>query len=236
MASPSSGACERGGEIVDFEWVYINPAGAATYGRSVELTIGARMRTVAPGIVASGLFDEYRHLVNTGEASSRMQMEYHDEAVHGVFDRLTWKLDDGFAVTWPDVSDRVQAVAALNSTERRFRSSIERLHEALSVFSAVRDERGFIYDFRWEFANSAASAITGYSGPELTGKTLMQVLPNHGPSGMLAVYRDVVETGEPTPTRRCGSGTCGGTVVSVAELSVCGQRKSTMGSWSSLAR
>jgi PAS domain-containing protein len=64
------------------------------------------------------------------------------------------------------------------------------------VFSAIRDDSGEIVDFRWEFANSAASLITGRSPDDLVGRTLMDVLPDHGPSGMLETYRQIVETGE----------------------------------------
>jgi PAS domain S-box-containing protein len=74
---------------------------------------------------------------------------------------------------------------------------VELLHEALSVFVAVRDDSGAIADFRWTYANTAASAITGYSASDLTGRLLLDVLPDHGPSGMLDVYKGVVETGEP---------------------------------------
>jgi len=89
------------------------------------------------------------------------------------------------------------ALADLQSGEERFRASVEHLHEALSVFESIRDDQGSIVDFRWEFANAAASLMTGYPSQDLIGKTLMSVLPDHGPSGMFAVYRQVVETGEP---------------------------------------
>ena len=154
------------------------------------------MLTVTPGIEASGAFDEYREVVTTGQPRERLQMAYQDETLHGVFDLVAWKLDDGFAVTWQDVTDREQARIKLQSSEDRFRASVEHLHEALSVFSAIRDGSGEIVDFRWEFANSAASLITGLAPDDLVGQTLMEVLPDHGPSGMLETYRQIVETGE----------------------------------------
>jgi PAS domain S-box-containing protein len=83
--------------------------------------------------------------------------------------QLAWKLDDGFTLTWRDVTDRETALAAVRSNEERFRATVEHLHEALSVFAAVRDDSGDIVDFRWEFANLAASIITEYSPSELAG-------------------------------------------------------------------
>jgi diguanylate cyclase (GGDEF)-like protein/PAS domain S-box-containing protein len=184
-------------EIVDFEWIYINPAGADTYGRGVADLVGARMRTVVPGFEASDGFAELCHVVDSGEPRSRVHGDYHDETISGVFDSLAWKLDDGLAVTWTDVSDRQQAILALRASEERFRASVENLHEALSVFTAVRDDAGDIVDFRWQFRNRAASEMTGYPTTDIVGRTLLEVLPANASNGMLTVYRSVVETGEP---------------------------------------
>jgi diguanylate cyclase (GGDEF)-like protein/PAS domain S-box-containing protein len=184
-------------EIVDFEWSYINPAGAATYGRTVEAMVGARMSAVAPEFEETGGLDEYRHVVNTGEVRSRLQSESKVAAIHGVFDSLAWKLDDGLAITWTDVTDRQRTLAALRSSEERFRSTIENLDESLSVFAAIRDAAGYIVDFRWEFSNAAAFDLLGFSAEDQARHTMMELLPGNGPNGMLEIYRHIVESGEP---------------------------------------
>lgn len=71
------------------------------------------------------------------------------------------------------------------------------LPHSVSAFDAVRDESGRIVDFTWTYANAASAAITGYSNTDLVGHSLLEVLPDHGPSGMLDVYAAVVDTGEP---------------------------------------
>lgn len=94
-------------------------------------------------------------------------------------------------------AERDAETTALRLKERQFRISVEQLHEALSVFVAIRDREGRIEDFRWTFANKAASAIAGYTSSELEGRRLLEVLPGHELSGMLDVYKRVVETGAP---------------------------------------
>jgi diguanylate cyclase (GGDEF)-like protein/PAS domain S-box-containing protein len=187
----------EGGQIVDFEWVYLNNAAAAAWGRTVEFTLGARLRTLVPSVDESGEFDEFCQVVETGEPSSKLHREYHDDSVAGFFDSLAWKTDDGVAVTWRDVTDRERALAAIKSNEERFRASVEQLHEALSVFTAVRDDAGYIVDFRWEFANTASSDFTGFAPSELTGRSLLELLPGQETSRLLDVFRHVVESGEP---------------------------------------
>ena len=185
------------GRIVDFEWVYVNHASAAAWGRTVEFTLGARLRTLVPIIDESGEFDELCRVVETGEPSSKVQRAYTDESVTGFFDSLMWKVGDGVAVTWRDVTDREQALAALKSNEERFRASVEQLHEALSVFTSIRDDTGYIVDFRWEFANTAASDFIGLPSSELPGRRLLELFPHDAASEMMDIYRRVVETGQP---------------------------------------
>jgi PAS domain S-box-containing protein len=185
-----------GGEIVDFEWCYVNAAGAAPYRMSPAELVGARLRKTHPRVAGAGLFDAYRAVVDTGEPLATAHEAYVRDSPR-TLDLRAWKTGDGFAVTWRDVTDRGHTVDALRASEDRFRTSVELLHEALSVFVAVRDDGGDIADFRWTYANAAASAITGYSASDLKGRLLLDVLPDHGPSGMLDVYKGVVETGEP---------------------------------------
>src|SRR5690349_19450282 len=70
-------------------------------------------------------------------------------------------------------AEREVETTVLRLKERQFRTSVEQLHEALSVFVAIRDAEGTIEDFRWTFANQAASAITGYSASDLEGRRLL---------------------------------------------------------------
>jgi len=185
------------GKIVDFEWVYVNNSAAAAWGRTVEFTLGARLRTLVPTVDESGEFEELCRVVETGEPSSKVMRAYHDDSVTGFFDSLMWKVGDGVAATWRDVTDRERALAALRSNEERFRASVEQLHESLSVFTSVRDDTGYIVDFRWEFANTAASDFIGLPASDLEGRGLLELFPHDAVSGMMDVYRRVVETGEP---------------------------------------
>ncbi len=185
------------GRIVDFEWTYINTVGALTYARPMEDLVGARMRDVLPGIEHHPMFAAYAAVAETGEPWTTTSLPYDDVGARGIFDIRAWRLDEGFAVTWRDVTDVARADEELRQSEERFRASVEDLHEALSVFTSIRDEAGTIVDFRWEYANTMASIITGHAPDDLVGRRLLDVLPDHGPSGMLDIYRAVVETGEP---------------------------------------
>ncbi|HEU5002019.1 MAG TPA: diguanylate cyclase [Actinomycetota bacterium] len=202
--------CVRDGDgVVDFEYVYLNAPAARTFGRTAESLIGTRVSQSLPGFPASGRFRDYLHVVETGEPLTSTQHRYAEDngaaggvpgdnyRVEGVFDSQVWKLDDGVAATWRDVSDREASALALRASEERFRASVEDLPDTLSIFAAVRDGAGEIVDFRWQYANRAAGVTFGIRPEDLAGRTLLEVLPDHGPSGIFATYRRVVDTGEP---------------------------------------
>jgi len=190
--------CVRQGvAVVDFEFVYLNAPAARTIGRPAEALIGTRVSESLPGFLTSGRFRDYLGVVESGEPVSSYQHHYGDQLVQGVFDSQIWKLDDGVAATWRDVSDRQASALALRDSEERFRASVEDLPDTLSIFTAVRDAGGEIVDFRWEYANRAAGVTIGIKPEDLAGRSLLEVLPDHGPSGVFATYRRVVETGDP---------------------------------------
>ncbi len=89
---------------------------------------------------------------------------------------------------------RGRSHGANDPAEDLFRAAVEAMPDAVSMFEPVRDALGWITDFRWTFANDAAARMVGRS--DLVGATLLDILPNHGPSGLLDVYRLVMETGE----------------------------------------
>jgi PAS domain S-box-containing protein len=190
-------AVREAGEIVDFEWEYVNAIGALTYGRPADEIIGRRLRDLVPDVVEAGVFDERRAVVETGEPQLTARLEYVSPRVDGIFDSRAWKHGDGYAILWRDVTEIAAAQAALRDSHERFRSAVEHLPDAVSVFEAVRDDAGEIIDFAWIHANPAAAVISGHRAEDLQGGRLLELLPDHGRSGMFDVYRRVVETGEP---------------------------------------
>lgn len=102
----------------------------------------------------------------------------------------------------------------------------------VSVFTAIRDRSGDIVDFVWSYANVGASALTGYAPTELIGHTFLDVLPDHGPTGMFEICRNLVETETLTRSRPYGPRTHGTTVRGGGVRSMYERPRSTTASWS----
>jgi signal transduction histidine kinase len=79
-----------------------------------------------------------------------------------------------------------------------YRDVIECMTSGVAAYEAVREpESGKIVDFRWILSNAYAENVVGKPEAELLGKTLLEELPEHGPSGLFDRYCEVVETGRP---------------------------------------
>ncbi len=80
--------------------------------------------------------------------------------------------------------------------ERELRGVVDSLFDPWVQLIAVRDVDGLIVDFVYGDANEAACRANHLSRDELIGRNLLSLLPEHGTSGLLAQYAQVVETGE----------------------------------------
>ncbi|HEY9625030.1 MAG TPA: PAS domain-containing protein, partial [Crinalium sp.] len=85
----------------------------------------------------------------------------------------------------------------LQASEKRFHTSIETMLDCFGIYSAIRDARGQILDFRVEFVNQAACLNNCMSAADQLGKGLCELLPAHRTSGLFDEYCQVVETGKP---------------------------------------
>ncbi len=103
----------------------------------------------------------------------------------------------GIASLGNDVTERVQARAALAASEARLRTAFESMLEGVSILSAIRDANGQIVDFRLDYSNPAIGVISGVPAAYQTGHTLLELFPAHRENGLFDAYVRVVETGVP---------------------------------------
>jgi PAS domain S-box-containing protein len=79
----------------------------------------------------------------------------------------------------------------------RLRAALDSMLDPHVLLTAVRDDHGHIVDFVYADANQAACAYDDMTYDELVGARLLDLMPGHASSGLLAQYANVVETGEP---------------------------------------
>ena len=122
------------GAIVDFEIEFANGAALAATGRAAGATVGRRVRELYPAFVASGLFDRFCRVVETGEPWEVDRMAYADVAADGREVAGWWsiqvmKVDDGYLAASRDVTELVEA----DRVAAEAREALQREHLAVDL-------------------------------------------------------------------------------------------------------
>ncbi|MBD2870495.1 ATP-binding protein [Paenibacillus arenilitoris] len=107
------------GEIVDFLIEYVNEASCRTNHYTKEEAIGRRISELFPGSI-SELFPIFRHVTETGETVFKREMVYNDISMAGVYDISYYKMGDGFANSWRNVTEQLKTQEHLNESNMKF--------------------------------------------------------------------------------------------------------------------
>ncbi len=183
------------GVVVDFERTFLNGA-----GRVAVLHAGGDERVTsmleeAPGLIEVGLFEQYVRVAETGVPWTGMSQVYADDKRSMVLDLQAWRVPEGIAITWRDVTERERLAEELRLSEQRFRATVDQLRDAVSVLEAVHVD-GQVVDLRWVYANAGQAGMLGRAADQLVGRTVLEVFPGPRSAALVATCAAVLEDGE----------------------------------------
>jgi signal transduction histidine kinase len=187
----------RPGRIVDFRYESFNHMSELITGRKAEEVIGRRMLELFPGVAVSGVFDRWVSLVEGDGQSARFQDRYTLDGFDFWFDTQAVKWGDGFIQSYVDVTPIKQAEQAQQRQAELFNQVINTSLNGILLLQPVLDAAGRAHDFRVRLFNQAAHDLTGLPWEWSQTRTLLEMNPTIGTSGLLAGAVRVLETGEP---------------------------------------
>ena len=85
-------------------------------------------------------------------------------------------------------------VAEKQFAQRTIQNILDHSLDGIMAFASVRDENGEITDFQWLLANFISAQTLGRGKGDLTGKRLLEVVPDAKKSGLFDIYKSVVDT------------------------------------------
>lgn len=120
------------GRIVDFVWENLNTAAELLHNRSAAELIGHRMLEITPHTKASGLFDQYVRVVETGNPY-HVEQEELGHGIRGWFAITAVRREDGLTLTALDISERKRA----ELQEKTTLTNLQRSNANLEQFAYV---------------------------------------------------------------------------------------------------
>lgn len=131
---------DSNGTIEDFVYRQVNPAACEYMGLPHDQLVGARLRTLLPGLEDAGLIQHYAAVVTTGQPLILNDFTYDNEVLRDRrrYDIRAVRLGDGISLTWRDVTDRYVMSQQLAASEEQFRLLAE---NATNVVLHLRQDR-----------------------------------------------------------------------------------------------
>ncbi len=178
----------------DFIFKDINPAGERIGQTSREDHIGKRILDVYPGLKESGLFDVIQSVWKTSNPEKVPVTAYEDQSLSLWIDSYICKIPTGEIVAvYNDITEQKQSEQALLESEVRFRELFENMGSGVAVYEVQNDGQDFIF----KDINPAGARIGQIPREEHLGRNVRDVYPGLAEIGLIDVFRNVWETGNP---------------------------------------
>ena len=155
------------GALVDFEWIYANPAAERVLSWRVGGLVGRRLHEVPPELGLAAQFEAFHQVVETGESCQQV-FPHSCEGFDGWLQATVARFRDGVLVRLRDTTAARRAEQGLRETRDRMVEILENLPE------------GFIsVDAQWRFTyvNRNALAITSKPRDKIFGRDLWATCP-----------------------------------------------------------
>ncbi len=147
----------------DLVFVGANPAADRILGLDHTRFLGKTIEEAFPPLIETEVPARYRAAAARGESWKTDQIFYEDDKIQGAFEVHAFQSAPGTMIaTFTDITERKQMEAALQESEKRYRTIFEQAGDAIFILDGEGESPGRIVD-----ANQAAARMHGYSRAEL---------------------------------------------------------------------
>jgi PAS domain S-box-containing protein len=150
-------------EIIDFEWIFANKTASGIVDYTIPELMGSKLLDLLPGNLETGLFDKYKCVVESGTPISTEQ-HYQADNMDIWFHIKATKLEDGFTVTFQDITESKNAQAEIETKgkqyQKLFEESIDAIYLLDQQFNFLTVNNSFLNLFSFEIDTIAGAPIS----------------------------------------------------------------------------
>ncbi len=177
------------GRIVDFRYLEANAAACAYNQLSREQLLGSSLLALLPAHRTTGLLEQYRAVIETGQALVIDDVVYPHE-IHQEerrFDIRAVKVGDVLSYTWRDVTERYRSAQRLVASEEHYRLLAENSGDVVLLL----DDGGLI---RW--VSPSLTAALGWAPEAWIGQPSQERLSPRGEALQSEANRERLRQGQ----------------------------------------
>lgn len=183
------------GEIVDFVNLHYNTRSNELTGYTAQQRETLTFKQILQGLGAEQYFSNYVKVVETNTSYQREQ--YFPDQKRWLFTSMV-KLNDGFLALLTDVTALKESQQALQKQSTYLTNIFNASLNAIVTMEAITNSNGAITDFLYKQVNNRFLQWLSVKEAAVINNTMLSVFPNTLQSGILDMYKGVIETGNAT--------------------------------------
>lgn len=146
---------DKENKIIDFEWTLANPSASEIAGMPSQLLLGKKFLEMFPYDKDHRLFDKYVNVVETGKS---INYEFFSKWLKKWIHIVAVKLEDGFAQTFEDISERKIAEQELLESRHFNQQIADATPDIIYLFDCISPKIDYI--------NKTITEVLGYTPEE----------------------------------------------------------------------
>jgi signal transduction histidine kinase len=182
------------GDLVDFRYVFINPAAANYLSRDNEDLVGELVSSIVGQFKESGQFAIFAN-VYTSNIPFRQEMMH--PVLHRWLDISASRVGNHLLMSFYDVHDIHMAAERMQAQTELLQKVVNHAPSGMMLLEAIRNESGKIVDFKYLITNELNARLSGFTVDQMTGQAISSFFPGYQDSlELFGILVQVASTGE----------------------------------------
>ncbi|WP_375444104.1 ATP-binding protein [uncultured Fibrella sp.] len=181
------------GALIDFRYLYVNPAAARYLNHTNEELTGRLVSELNNEFHESGHAKLFADVYIT---ATPLRQELLHPTLHRWLDLSVSRVGNALLMSFYDIHDRYEANRRVQEQAELLQRVVDQSPSGMMLLEAVRDDNKLIVDFKYLITNDLNAKMTGYTVEQMTGQLISALFPGYQTLDLFSTLVHVAETGE----------------------------------------